>query len=131
MVFKIDGIEVAPPSLGTIYQWNRVSRSYNDSKANFIDIPIAQKDKFLWDYKYITAEDMAVIENIVKPKLNAGTKGSNSFNVTSWTPDRGFVTKECYLGTPIEYKVLASFNGVPIAFEVSYHWIQIKGTKAL
>lgn len=126
MAFMIDGVEVAPPSLGDIYEWNRVSRSYNNNTGTFIDKTVAQKDKFLWEYNYITAEEMAVIENITKPKISGGAE-ANRFMVTSWTPDRGFVTKECYLGTPIKYEVIAAFNGVPISFKVSYHWIQISG----
>lgn len=128
MGFKIDGVAVAPPSLGNVYQWNRVSRSYNNANATFIDKTIAQKDKFLWEYKYITAQEMAVIEQLIKPKLSTG---NNSFMITSWTPDRGFVTKRCYVGTPIDYQVLASSGGVPTILNVAYHWIQIEGKKAL
>jgi len=129
MPFMIDGVVVPAPSLGKLYQWNRVSISFNDIFANFWDLNIAQKDKFIWSYPYITAEDLQVIEQIIKPKIN-GVGFGNRFDVTSWTPDRGFVTVPCYLGTPIDYEVLASDNGVPKVLKVEYHWIQIPGALA-
>ena len=127
--FMIDGFHVPSPSLGVwLYEWERVSRSYNNSNADFIDVTIAQKDKFNWKYDGIKLSELRPIEAYIKNKISTG---SNSFNITSWTPDRGYITKACYLGTPIQYipnSTIADPEGYgTLKFE--YHWIQIKGSK--
>lgn len=129
--FMVDGYCVPSPHLGPwLHEWNRVSRSYNNSKGDFIDITIAQKDKFNWHYEQIRLDELRALDGYIKNKISTS---SNSFSITSWTPDRGYVTKLCYLGTPIQTTPISNLNeeeGIGyIKFE--YHWIQIKGHKSL
>ena len=127
--FMIDGYHIPSPSLGVwLYEWERVSRSYNNSNADFIDTTIAQKDKFNWKFDAITLRELRPLEAYIKTKIS---NGSNSFQITSWTPDRGYITKNCYLGTPISYIPNSTISDAEghgtLKFE--YHWIQIKGSK--
>lgn len=126
--FKIDGVPVKPPLLSDLHEWDKVSYAGNDILANFWEFVVVNKDKFFWSYPYITAEELKVIESIIKPKIY---NRQNEFMITSWTPDRGFVEVKCYLGTPIKYKVVASDKGVPSILSVEYHWIQKHGINPL
>jgi len=129
--FKVDGYCVPSPHLGAyLHEWERVSRSYNNSKGDFIDVTIAQKDKFNWHYEQISLAELRALDGYIKNRISTGT---NSFSVTSWTPDRGYVTKVCYLGAPIQMTPLGKLDETAgigyLKFE--YHWIQIKGYKSL
>ena len=69
--FMIDGYHIPSPSLGVwLYEWERVSRSYNNSNADFIDTTIAQKDKFNWKFDAITLRELRPLEAYIKNKIS-------------------------------------------------------------
>lgn len=123
--FKLNGTPVAPPLLGKCYSSNSVKRAYNDTNGNHIYTFVCQKDKFIWRYEAISADELAEIENIIKTSWD---RGVDTFNVTSFRPGSGFVTVPCYCGGTIDYEVIANDEkGVPSLFNVEYHFIQIPG----
>jgi len=129
--FKIDNYCVPAPQLGAwLHETESITRSYNNSGGTFISVIIANKDKFNWAYSVISLEDMRVLDAYIKAKLSAGT---NSFQVTSWTPDRGYITKRCYVGVPIQVTPVTVINETAQTgyFKFEYHWIQIEGHKSL
>ena len=129
--FVVDTVEAPAPTLGnTLHSWHRVSISYNNINATFIDKHVAQKDKFYWTYDIISVDEIKPVLNYIFTKLGTGPK-SNKFSVNSWTVDRGFVTKNCYVGADIEIKVISSWNGVPQLVSLEIVWVQIEGKRTI
>lgn len=129
--FMVDGYHVPSPHLGSwLHESIKVSKAFNNSRGDFIEVIKFQKDKFNWYYDPIKLNELRALDNYIKRKQDTG---SNSFSITSWTPDRGYVTKLCSLGTPIQAIPKSHLNEDTgegyIKYE--YHWIQIKGHKSL
>lgn len=122
--YKIDGITVPTPQVGgsPLFNGNRVSISWNNANGDFIDVGVAIKKKFQWNYNALTQEEVDSIFKIIYPKWCT----NNSFKITSWVPGYGMVTEDCYCGTPTNITALG--NGL---YKVEIHWIQIKGKKTI
>ena len=128
--YKVDGKTVPAPSLGgKLHGKHRVSISYNNMNADFVDKHVANKDKFTWKWKIVRVSDIQPIVAYIENKLATGPK-SNNFSVSSWTLGKGWVTKTMYVGADIETTVISvDKNGDPEYVSVEIQWVQIKGTK--
>ena len=122
--YKINGVTVLDPQLGSKPQINITGVWYRNMNADRIGYVVANMKKLTWVYTGINETDLAEILSIIYRQLE---DGKDTFTVTSYIIGKGVVTDLYYLG--------AEFNpGEKIGdglYKLELHWIQVNGKKTL
>lgn len=93
-MYKLDGVDVAVPQLGTKHSIEPTGNWYRSINATRVGYLIANLKFITWNYNGISGSELDTIMGAISSKLESGT---DLISVTSYFPGFGVITDEYYI----------------------------------
>lgn len=114
---------------------NLVTKSWNNMKGQFQDIPVNHKLKWNWNWTHIDTPSLEAMMTYIFNQIEDASNPSRFFDINGYFPGKGWVLRKCYLGTPTNFSSLGANVGGKIGepgwWKCELHWIEVDGTVLL